>query len=119
MSLCEWKAPTITSKPVKKSGRPGKELRYDLTVKNKSTLCGKQKVELTTTKKPSGWTVTISKQKKKTFELLPGESKKYIVRIVSSKKAGYKKYTVNVKGRFVDTLTYNKTVTLKPVLTRK
>ncbi|MFH0829295.1 MAG: NEW3 domain-containing protein [Candidatus Kerfeldbacteria bacterium] len=118
-SLCQWKAPAVTVKALKSRAKPGQELQYKLTVKNGATLCGKQALELRTTKKPSGWTVTISKQKKKTFDLLPNESKTYVVRITSPKSAKYQKYSVNIEARFVERTILKKTVTLKPSIIRR
>lgn len=101
VSLCTWQAPTVKVKAVKSAGRPGQELRYDLTVTNNSTMCGKQTIELWPSKKPTGWTVTISKKSKITASLLPGQSKRFIVRIVSARKSKYPKYSVKIETRMV------------------
>lgn len=118
-SLCEWKSPAVTMRAIKSKGKPGETLQYKLTAKNNATLCGKQKMELRTTKKPAGWTVTISKQKKKTFDLLQNESKTYVVRIVSPKNAKFQRYSVSIETRFVERATLKKTIALKPTITRR
>lgn len=117
-SLCEWKAPTISMKGVKSRGKPKQELKYELTVKNNATLCGKQAVELRTMKKPTGWTVTIDKLKKKTIQLEPGKTQKIVVRIKSSRTAKPMRYAVNVEARMVAKIAMKKTTTLKPTILR-
>jgi hypothetical protein len=101
-SLCEWKAPTVTKKNVKDTGRPGQELRFDLTVKNNATLCSKQAIELRSIKAPAGWTVTVDKLKnKKTASIVPGQTQKFVVRVVPPKKAKYQKNSVTIETRIV------------------
>lgn len=115
-SLCTWKAPTVTAKSLRSSGKPGAELSYAMTVKNNSVLCGKQTMELRTTVKPKGWKVTVSKATKKTFDLVPGASKKYIIRMTSPKTAMSKKYTVKLEARFTARPTLKKSYTLRPTV---
>jgi len=115
-SLCTWKASSVTVRSLRSSGKPGTELSYAMTVKNNSVLCGKQTMELRTTAKPKGWKVTVSKATKKTFDLLPGASKKYIIRMTSPKSAASTKYTVKLEARFTAKPTLKKSYTLRPVV---
>ena len=117
-SLCTWKAPTITVRSLRSSGKSGAELSYAMTVKNNATLCGKQTMELRTTSKPASWKVTVSKTTKKTFDLLPGASKKYIIRMTSPKTAVSKKYTVKLEARFTAKPTLKKSYSLRPTVMR-
>jgi len=117
-SLCVWKAPTVTVKALRSSGKPGAELSYAMTVKNNATLCGKQTMELRTTAKPVGWKVTVSKATKKTFDLVPGASMKYIVRMASPKNAVSKKYTAKLEARFAAKPALKKSYTLRPTVVR-
>jgi hypothetical protein len=115
-SLCILKAPTVTIKSVKGAGKPGQELRYDVTVKNNSVLCGKQSVELLTRKAPTGWKVTIDRKKASTVIVTSGQTQKYIVRLTSPKKSKYQKYTFNLETRLAKKPSYKKAFTLKPVI---
>lgn len=115
-SLCEPKAPTVSIKTIKGSGKPGQELRYDLTVKNNSVLCGKQSLELRTLKTPTGWKVTIDKQKKKTVSVVSGQTQKFVVRPTSPKKSKYQKYSINLEARLAKKPSYKKTILLQPRL---
>lgn len=114
VSLCTWQAPTVKVKAVKSSGRPGQELRYDLTVTNNSTMCGKQTIELRPSKKPTGWTVTISKKSKITAGLLPGQSKRFIVRLKSPLRVKFPKYSVKIETKMVQNTVQKKVSELKP-----
>ncbi|RJO59386.1 hypothetical protein C4546_02490 [Candidatus Parcubacteria bacterium] len=115
-SLCQPKAPTVSIKTIKGSGKPGQELRYDLTVKNNSTLCGKQSLELRTLKAPAGWKVTIDKQKKKTVSVVSRQTQKFVVRIVPPKKSKYQKYSLSLEARLAKKPSYKKTTLLQPRL---
>ncbi|MFA6588454.1 MAG: hypothetical protein WCT08_05290 [Patescibacteria group bacterium] len=115
-SLCQPKAPTYTIKTIKGSGKPGQELRYDLTVKNNSELCGKQSLELRTLKIPANWKVTIDKQKKKTISVTSGQTQKFVVRLTSPKKSKYQKYSISLEARLIKKPTNKKTILLQPRL---
>ncbi len=115
-SLCAPKAPTVTIKSVKGFGKPGQELRYDLTVKNNSVLCGKQSLEVLTRKAPAGWKVTIDKKSKNALSVLSGQTQKFTVRLTSPKKATYQKYTFALEARLAKKPTNKRAIQLKPAI---
>ncbi len=117
-TLCEWKAPTVTAKAIKNSGKRGQELRYDLTVKNNSTLCGKQAIDLRTSKLPSGWKVTIDKATKKSISVVPGQSQKVTVRLTSPKNAKFPKYNVQIESKMKLKANLKKIATLQLTVKR-
>lgn len=115
-SLCVPKAPTVTVKSVKGFGKPGQELRYELTVKNNSVLCGKQSLEVLTRKAPAGWKVTIDKKSKNAVSVLSGQTQKFTVRLTSPKKAKYQKYAFTLEARLAKKPANKKAIVLKPAI---
>ena len=117
-SLCERKVPTVSAKVVKNTGRAGQELRYDVTVKNASVLCGQNSFELRTLKIPAGWKVTIDRAKKKTAILTSGQSQKFVVRLIAPRGSQLKRYSVTLEARMVKKPTLKKVFPLQPRVVR-
>jgi len=104
------------AKAVKNSGRPGQELRYDVTITNINTLCGPQVFQLQPVKKPKNWTATVSQVAKKTVTLLPGQSKRFIVRLKAPLRFRYQKYPSNLKPGRLAASALKKITNLKPTI---
>jgi M6 family metalloprotease-like protein len=117
-SLCQRNAPTATIKVMKGIAKPGQEFRYDVTVKNPSILCGSLPMEFRPLKVPSGWSVTIDKQKKKTVNIVSGQTQKFVVRVTAPKKAKYQKYYITLEARQAKQPTLKRAVVVKPVVKR-
>jgi hypothetical protein len=117
-SLCVRHAPSITTKAIKGSGRPGQQLRYTVTVKNRDVLCGRRSIELRTISKPVGWTTLINKKTAASAVIISGASATFDVRITSSKQAVRKTYNVVLEARHKAAPTIKTRTTLKPAVTR-
>ncbi len=117
-SLCQRVNPTATIKVVKGVGKPGQEFRYDVTVKNPSVLCGPLSMEFRPLKVPSGWKVTIDKQKKKTVNITSGQTQKFVVRVTAPRKVKYQKYYITLEARHAKQPAVKKAVMVKPVVKR-
>lgn len=117
-SLCVRHAPSITVKAIKGSGRPGQQLRYTATVKNRDVLCGQRTIELRTVQKPIGWTAAINKSSVGSTVITSGASATFDVRITSAKQAARKTYAVVLEARQKAAPIIKSRVTLKPTVTR-
>ncbi|MFH0805252.1 MAG: hypothetical protein V1916_03605 [Patescibacteria group bacterium] len=117
-SLCILYTPAVSVKELTGTGRPGQELRYEVTVRNRSVLCGKQNYELRTLAGLKGWTVTVDKQKTSVLSIVSGQTRTYDVRVTSPKNSKYQKYALTLEARWTQQPSYKTAVVLRPVIAR-
>ena len=112
-SLCERRSPKIAVKQKNRSVKRGETTAYEVTVTNRSTLCGKQTIEMRKTLAPNAWKVSISKKKSTAVLFAPDEKKKFIVRVMPVKTALLQTRTIRIQARLKYAQQRQTTATLK------